>query len=167
MIYSDLNTAVKELQKRHRDWKHSVLHHQKISINDVSTLYNIISVEQLQHWAEVESEQFLNVLNKLQEQRDLEISVSEDVKNIITEWDYLSDNRNILTDFLAKKRVCVTSLNINFTVLNIKYQLLKEYQQTDYERTLLFNTFKHSVSEGQHSQKLLNSSLLNNSSEST
>ena len=126
MIYSDLVTAVKELQKRCRDWRHSVSHQQKISIDDVSTLYNIVSVEQLQHWVKVESEQFLNILNKLQEQRDLEMSVSEGVKNIMTEQDYLSDDRDILTDLLVKKRVCVISLNINFTALNIKYQLLKK-----------------------------------------
>ena len=95
----------------------------------------------------VESEQFLNILNKLQEQRDLGMSVSEGVKNIIIEQDYLSDDRDILTDLLTEKRVCVTTLNINFTALNTKYQLLKECQWADYERTLLFNTFMHSVSE--------------------
>ena len=167
MIYSDLVTAVKELQKGHRDQRHSVSQQQKISINDADTLYDIVSVKQLQHWAEVESEQFLNILNKLQEQRDLEISVSEDVKNIMTEQDYLSDNRDILTDLLTEKRAHVTSLNTNFITLNIKYQLLKEYQQTDCERTLLFNVSMHSVNEGQHSQKLSDSSLLNDSSEPT
>ena len=47
MIYSDLITAVKELQKKHWDQRQSVLHQQKISIDDAATLYNIVSVEQL------------------------------------------------------------------------------------------------------------------------
>ena len=55
------------------------------------------------------------------------MSVSEGVKDIMTEQDYLSDNRDILTDFLTEKRVCVTSLNSNFTALNIKYYLLKKH----------------------------------------
>ena len=79
------------------------------------------------------------------------MSVSEDIKNIITEQDYLSDNRDIFTDFLIEKRVCVTSLNINFTAFNIKYQLLKKCWWADYERTLLFNVFTHLINEGQHS----------------
>ena len=49
------------------------------------------------------------------------MSVSEGVKNIMAEQDYLSDDRDILTDLLTEERVCVTTLNINFTALNIKY----------------------------------------------
>ena len=115
----------------------------------------------------VESEQFLDILNKLWEQRDLRMSVSEGVKNIMTKQDYLSDNRDILTDLLTEKKVCVTTLNINFAALNIKYQLLKKCWQTDCERTLLFNIFTHSVSEGQCSQKLSDSSFLDDNSEPT
>ena len=39
----------------------------------------------------------------------------------MTEQDYLSDDRDILTDLLAEKRVCVTTLNTNFTALNTKH----------------------------------------------
>ena len=95
------------------------------------------------------------------------MSVSEGVKNIMTEQNYLSNDRDILTDLLTEKRVCVTSLNINFAALNIKYQLLKKCQWANHEGTLLFNISMHSVSEGQHSQKLSDSLLLDNSSEST
>ena len=52
--------------------------------------------------------------------------ISESVKDLTAEQDYLSDNRDILTDLLIKEKVCVTSLNISFTALNIKYELLKE-----------------------------------------
>ena len=95
------------------------------------------------------------------------MSVSEGVKNIMTEQNYLSNDRDILTDLLTEKRVCVTSLNINFTALNIKYQLLKKCQWADCEGTLLFNISTHLISEGQYSQKLSDSSLLDNSSEPT
>ena len=121
MTYSDLATAVKELQKGCKNWRHSVSHLQKTSIDNACTLYDIVSVEQLQHWAEVKSEQFLNILNKLQEQRDLGMSVSEGVKNIMTEQDYLSDDRDILTDLFTEERACVTTLNTNFTALNTKH----------------------------------------------
>ena len=76
------------------------------------------------------------------------MSVNKGVKNIMTERDYLSDDRDILTDLLAEKRACVTTLNINFVTLNIKHQLLKERQQADREETLLFNAFMHSAGEG-------------------
>ena len=95
------------------------------------------------------------------------MSVSEDVKNIMAEQDYLSDDRDILTDLLTEERACVTTLNTNFTALNTKHQLLKKCQQADHERTLLFNAFMHSAGEDQRSQKLSDSSLLDNGSEST
>ena len=49
------------------------------------------------------------------------MSVSEGVKNIITEQDYLSDDRDILTDLFTEERACVTTLNTNFTALNTKH----------------------------------------------
>ena len=76
------------------------------------------------------------------------MSVSEGVKNIIAEWDYLSDDRDILTDLLTEERACMTTLNINFAALNTKHQLLKKCQQANHEETLLFNASMHSVSEG-------------------
>ena len=102
----------------------------------------------------VKSEQFLNILNKLQEQRDLEISVSEDVKDIMTEQDYLSDNKDILTDFLTEKRVCVTSLNINFTALilnisfwrNISELIMREHYSSTSSHTWLMKVKTHKSS---------------------
>ena len=95
------------------------------------------------------------------------MSVSEGVKNIIAEQDYLSDDRDILTDLLAEERACVTTLNINFAALNTKHQLLKEHQRADREGTLLFNASTHSASEGQRSQKLPDPPLLDDGSEPT
>ncbi len=59
------------------------------------------------------------------------MSVSGNVKDLIAEQDYLSDNRDIFINLLTEKKVCVASLNISFITLNIKYQLLKEHQQTE------------------------------------
>ncbi len=56
------------------------------------------------------------------------MSVSENVKDLIAEQDYLSDNRNILINLLTEEKAHVASLNTSFTALNIKYQLLKECQ---------------------------------------
>ena len=126
MSYLDLATAIKKLQKECKDWRYSVPQQPKTDANDAVSPYDIASVKQLQHWAEAEPEQFLTVLNTLWEQRDLSMLISESVKDLTAEQDYLSDNRDILTDLLIKEKVCVTSLNISFTALNIKYELLKE-----------------------------------------
>ena len=64
-IYSDLATAIKELQKGGKEQRYSVSHQLKTGANDTSSPYNIVSVEQLQHWAEAEPQWFLNILNKL------------------------------------------------------------------------------------------------------
>ena len=95
------------------------------------------------------------------------MSISEDVKDIMAERDYLSDDRDILTDLLTEERACVATLNTNFTALNTKHQLLKERQQADCEGTLLSNASTHSVSEGQCSQKLPDPPLLDDGSEPT
>ena len=59
------------------------------------------------------------------------ISVSENVKDLIAEQDYLSDDRDILINLLAEEKAHVASLNTSFAALNTKYQLLKECQQTE------------------------------------
>ena len=54
------------------------------------------------------------------------------------------------------------SLKVNFTALNIKYQLLKECQQADHEGTQLFNTSMPSVSRGKRSLKIPDPLILDN-----
>ena len=94
------------------------------------------------------------------------MSVSENVKDLIAEQDYFSNDRDILTDLLTEKKIYMTSLNTSFTALNIKYQLLKECQQTEQEGTHSSNIL-NSLNDGKHLQKLLNPSLLNDSTEPT
>ena len=167
VTYSDLITAIKKLQKRHKNQRYSVSHQQKIDINNTDTSYNIISVEQLQHWAETDSQQFLNTLNKLQEQRDLEISVSESVRDLIAECNYLSDDWDILTDLLAEEKTCVTFLNISFITFNTKYELLKKCQWADYEETQLFNISMLLIDRSKLFSKISDFSFLDNSTELT
>ena len=59
------------------------------------------------------------------------------------------------------------SQKVNFTTLNIKYQLLKKHQQADHEGTQLFNTSMLSVSRGKCSPKILDPPILDDSFEPT
>ncbi len=51
----------------------------------VSTLWDIKNVKQLQHWVEQDSEVFLEDLNNLQTQRDLNVEVCELFDKILSE----------------------------------------------------------------------------------
>ncbi len=51
----------------------------------VSTLWNIKNVKQLQYWVEQDSEVFLEDLNNLQTQRDLNVKVCELFNKILSE----------------------------------------------------------------------------------
>ena len=164
--YPDLATAIKELQKGGKEQRYSVPHQLKTGANDASSPYDIVSVEQLQHWAEAEPQRFLDVLNKLREQRDLGMSVSENVKDLIAERDYLSDDRDILTDLLAEEKARVASLDTSFAALNTKYQLLKERQRTEREGTHSSN-ISNSSNGGKRSQKLPDPPLLDDGTEPT
>ena len=88
------------------------------------------------------------------------MTVSESIHNLLLK-------KNDLIDTVTEQQDCVNSLKTNFTVLNIKYQLLKKCQWADHEETQLSNTFTSSVDEGKHSLKISDSSFLNNSTEST
>ena len=59
------------------------------------------------------------------------------------------------------------SLKVNFTALNIKYQLLKKHQQADCEGTQLFNTSMSLINGGKHSFKISDPFILDDDSEPT
>lgn len=61
-----------------------------------------------------ESEQVLIALNKLQKQRDLEMTVSESVNDLIADLDCLEVNKKDLIKSLMIK-------DANFSTLNAKY----------------------------------------------
>ena len=98
VTYPQLDTAFRKLKKERKIWKYSVLtaqHHEQTEKNEVRTPYNIVNVEQLQCWAEAELKQFLETLITLWEQRDLSMTVSDSINNLMTEKNDLKD---ILTE---------------------------------------------------------------------
>ena len=65
VTYSALDAALKELKKGRKARKFSVptaQHYKQTGEDDAETPYNIVNVEQLQCWADTESEQFLEAL---------------------------------------------------------------------------------------------------------
>ena len=75
--------------------------------------------------------------------------------------------KNDLRDILTEQQDCVAELKISFTALNIKYQLLKKCQWADCEGTQQSNTSMTLVVEDKHSLKISDSSLLDDSFNST
>ena len=68
VTYSALDATLKKLKKGRKVRKFSVStaqHHKQTDENDAETPYNIVNVEQLQCWADAESEQFLEALTTL------------------------------------------------------------------------------------------------------
>ena len=131
IIYPQLDTAFRELKKGRKTQKYFILtaqHHEQTEKNEAETLYNIVNVEQLQCWAKIKLKQFLKTLITFQEQRDLSMTVSDSINDLMTK-------KNDLRDILTEQQDCVAELKISFTAFSIKYQLLKKYQQADYEET--------------------------------
>ena len=162
VVYPKLDVALRELKKGRKARKYSVptaRHHERTGKDDAGTPYDIVNVEQLQRWAEVEPEQFLEALNTLREQRDLGMTVSEGVHDLLIK-------KNDLMDVITEQQDRVASLKTSFTALNTKYQLLKERQQTEREGTYSSN-ISNSLNGGKRSQKLPDPPLLDDGSEPT
>jgi len=114
----------------------------------VSTLWNIKNVKQLQHWVEQDSEVFLEDLNNLQTQRDLDVEACELFDKILSE--------QIWKTHFEKIDQAKEWLNLNFKKLQDQLMKLQHQLQLTKEDTftffIMFNSFKRF-------QKLLNSSL--------
>ena len=168
VFYPQLKPALKRLWQGHKEWRQTLPKQDApTGENDAGTPYDIVNVEQLQRWADIESEQFLEALYALCEQRDLGLVVSEGIKDLVAEWDNLIAEQDTLQTNLTQEQQCVASLNTSFSALNTKYQLCKEWQQTERKNSHLFTTSIQSASRGFHSQKLSDPPLLNDGSEPT
>ena len=160
--YPKLDTALKELKKGRKARKFSVptaRHHEQTGEDDAGTPYDIVNVEQLQRWADAEPEQFLEALTTLREQRDLGMTVSDGIHDLLLE-------RNGLVSIVTEQQERVDSLEANFAALNTKYQLLKERQRTEREGTYSSN-ISNSSNGGKRSQKLPDPPLLDDGTEPT
>ncbi len=80
VIYSELSSRILKYLRINFIWKcHQSLSHSQTLDESLkaSILWNIKNVKQLQHWVKQDSEVFLEDLNSLQTQRDLDVKACE------------------------------------------------------------------------------------------
>ncbi len=157
IIYSELSSCILKYLRIDVVWKHwySLSHFQTLNkSHEASTSWNIKNVKQLQHWIEQDSEVFLEDLNSLQTQQDLNMKACELFNKISSEQIWKTHFKK-----MNKVKECLNQLNQTFwnqvTELQHQLQLFKEV--TSFSFTL-FNFFKQS-------QKVSNSSLFTDEKE--
>ncbi len=124
--------------------------------HEASTSWNIKNVKQLQHWVEQNSEIFLENLNSLRTQRDLDMKACELFDKISSEqiWKTCFEKMN-----KVKERLNQLNQTFQNQVTELQHQLQSFKEVTSFSSTL-FNFFKRF-------QKLSNSFLFTDEKEST
>ncbi len=121
----------------------------------VSILWDIKNVKQLQHWVKQDSEVFLEDLNNLRTQRDLDVEACELFDRIFSEqiWKTRFEEIN-----WAKERLNLNLRKLQDQMMKLQHRLrlTKEDTSTSF---IMFNSFKRF-------QKLSNSSLFTDETES-
>jgi len=158
VIYSELLFCISKYLRINVVWKHrySLPHSQTFNkSHEASTSWDIKNVKQLQHWVEQDSEIFLEDLNSLRTQWDLDVKACELFDKISSEqiWKTCFEKMN-------KVKECFDQLNQTFRnqVTELQHQLQSFKKVTSFSFTL-FNFFKRF-------QKLLNSFLFTDEKES-
>jgi len=157
VIYSELSSCILKYLRIDVVWKHwySLPHFQTFNeSHEASTSWNIKNVKQLQHWVEQDSEVFLEDLNSLRTQRDLNVKACELFDKISSEqiWKTRFEKMN-----KAKERLNQLNQTFQNQVTELQHQLQSFKEVTSFSSTL-FNFFKQS-------QKLSNSSLFTDEKE--
>jgi len=158
VIYLKLSSHLSKFLRTDFVWKHHqfMSHFQTLDESlKVSILWNIKNVKQLQHWVKQDSEVFLEDLNNLWTQRDLDVEACELFDKILSEQIWKTRFEKI--DW-AKER-----LNLNLKKLQDQLMKLQHWLRLTKENTstsfIMFNSFKWS-------QKLSNLSLFTDKKES-
>ncbi len=158
VIYLKLSSHLSKFLRTDFVWKHHqfMSHFQTLDESlKVSILWNIKNVKQLQHWVKQDSEVFLEDLNNLWTQRDLDVEACELFDKILSEQIWKTRFEKI--DW-AKEW-----LNLNLKKLQDQLMKLQHWLRLTKEDTstsfIMFNSFKWS-------QKLSNLSLFTDKKES-
>ncbi len=140
------------VQKHHQFLSHSQTLDESLK---VSIFWNIKNVKQLQHWVKQDSEVFLEDLNNLRTQRDLDVEACELFDRILSEqiWKTCFKEINQAKEWL---NLNLKKLQDQVMKLRHRLQLTKEDTFTSF---IMFNSFKRF-------QKLSNSSLFTDETES-
>ncbi len=157
VIYSELSSRILKYFRINFIWKcrHSVFHSQTLNESlKAFTLWNIKNVKQLQHWVEQDSKVFLEDLNSLQTQRDLDVKACELFDKISSEQIWKTHFEEIDQ---AKKWLNQLNQMLQNKLTEAQHQLRVIKDVTSSTFTLF--TFS------KWSQKLLNSFLFTNEKE--
>ncbi len=138
-------------------WKHHQFMSHSQTLDEslkVSIFWDIKNVKQLQHWVEQDSEVFLEDLNNLQTQRDLNVEACELFDKILSEqiWKTHFKKINQVKEWL---NLNLKKLQDQLMKLQHRLRLTKEDTSTSF---IMFNSFKRF-------QKLSNSSLFTDEKE--
>ncbi len=158
IIYSELSSRILKYLRINVIWKHwySLSHFQTLDeSHETSTSWNIKNVKQLQHWIEQDSEVFLEDLNSLWTQRNLDMKACELFDKILSEQIW-----NTCFEKINKVKEHLNQLNQTFwnQVTELQHQLQSFKEVTSFS-FILFNFFKRF-------QKLSNSFLFTDEKES-
>ncbi len=157
IIYLELSSRLSKFLRTDFVWKHhQFMSHSQILDESlkVSTLWDIKNVKQLQHWIEQDLEVFLEDLNNLQTQRDLDVEACDLFDKILSEQIWKTRFKKIDR---AKEWSNLNLKKLQDQLMKLQHwlQLTKEDTSTSF---IMFNSFKQS-------QKLLNSSLFTDEKE--
>ncbi len=158
VIYLELSSHLLKFLRTDFVWKHHqfMSHFQTLDeFLKVSTFWNIKNVKQLQHWVKQDSEVFLEDLNNLWTQRDLNVEACELFDKILSEQIWKTRFKKI-DQAKEWSNLNLKKLQDQLMKLQHQLQLTKEDTSTSF---IMFNSFKRS-------QKLLNSSLFTDEKES-
>ncbi len=158
VIYFELSPRILKYLRIDFVWKHhqSLPHSQTLNeFLKASIFWNIKNVKQLQHWVEQDSEVFLEDLNSLWTQRDLDVKACELFDKISNEqiWKTRFEEIN-----RAKKRLNQLNQMLQNRLTEAQHQLRVTKEITS-STSILFTFSKQS-------QKLSNSSLFTDEKES-
>jgi len=141
VIYFKLSSHLSKFLKTDFVWKHRQFMPHSQTLDEslkVSILWNIKNVEQLQHWVEQDSEVFLEDLNNLQTQRDLDVEACELFDRILSEQIWKTCFEKI--DW-AKERLNLNLKKLQDQLMKLQHRLrlTKEDTSTSF---IMFNSFK-------------------------
>ncbi len=158
VIYLKLSSRLSKFLKTDFVWKHHQFLPHSQTFNEslkVSILWNIKNVKQLQHWVKQDSEVFLEDLNNLRTQQDLDVKACELFDKIFSKQIWKTHFEEIDQ---AKEQLNLNFKKLQDQIMKLQHQLrlTKEDTSTSF---IMFNSFKRS-------QKLSNSSLFTDETES-
>ncbi len=157
VIYLKLFSHLLKFLRTDFVWKHHQFMSHSQTLDEslkVSIFWDIKNVKQLQHWVEQDSEVFLEDLNNLQTQRDLNVEACELFDKILSEqiWKTHFKKINQVKEWL---NLNLKKLQDQLMKLQHRLRLTKEDTSTSF---IMFNSFKRF-------QKLSNSSLFTDEKE--